>query len=81
MMKSQFVLSTLRYPISTPVAVLSDLGKGTQIYLEMLKRFIFYFFLASLFCVPSLAIILLSASKQIGSTQNSLLEPLKVFRC
>jgi hypothetical protein len=50
-------------------------------YLEMVKRFIIYFFVASVICIPSLAIILLSASQQIGSIQNSPLEPLKIFRC
>ncbi len=53
---------------------------GTQMYLEMVKRFIAFFLVASVICVPSLAIILLSASKQIGSIQNSPLEPLKIFR-
>ena len=70
-----------RYPLGTPIANITDLGTGTLMYLQMVQRFIIYFFLASVICLPSLTIILLSASKQIGSIQNSPLEPLKVFRC
>jgi hypothetical protein len=70
-----------RYPLGMPVDKITDLGPGTQTYLEIVSRFIAFFLLASVICVPSLAIILLSASKQIGSTQNSPLEPLKIFRC
>jgi hypothetical protein len=67
--------------LGAPIAEITDLGMGTQMYLELVKRFIIYFLVASIICVPSLVIILLSASKQISSIQNSPLEPLKIFRC
>ncbi len=81
MLASNAPACNCRYPLGTPIAAINDLGMGTQMYLEMVKRFIIYFFVASVICIPSLAIILLSASQQIGSIQNSPLEPLKIFRC